>query len=262
MRTRRHGCEAPLHPSQIAVVAVAVQSAVVFYALSVQELPLHMQRAVMPLFGVQFAVTALLFVIISRFDPAFSSDGVKPDVEQVKVVVEPTAGVAETQPGLLSSHSVVVVCQECGRPPPTADTRHCGRCNKCVPGYDHHCIYLNTCIGTRNYPLFVGLLSCSVLLLLTQQVVTGYAISCLLSDTPSSASSSARAVWLCVLSILPMLELIFLVVLGSFHLYIAFLGLTTYEWLYRWLALRSTQRVPMDTASTSAGSTQGSRTPV
>ncbi|KAG1685982.1 hypothetical protein DVH05_007583 [Phytophthora capsici] len=155
----------------------------------------------------------------------------------------------KASPELLTSHPVVATCRDCGRLALTSDTRHCGRCNKCVPGYDHHCIYLNTCIGTRNYPLFVGLLSCSTLLLLTQQIVTGYAISCLLAPGQDNTNKT-RAAMLCVLSVLPLLELLFLLVLGTFHLYIAFRGLTTYEWLYQWLEARQ----PDKTASTAAGS--------
>ena len=41
-------------------------------------------------------------------------------------------------------------------------TKHCGRCNKCVHDFDHHCVFLNTCIGGRNYVSFVSLLVCSV----------------------------------------------------------------------------------------------------
>lgn len=144
----------------------------------------------------------------------------------------------------------------------TSDTRHCGRCNKCIPGYDHHCIYLNTCIGTRNYPLFVGLLSCAILLLLTQQIVSGYALSCLLGPGQDDGRN-ARAIWLCVLSILPLLELFFLVVLSTFHLYIAFRGLTTHEWLYQWLERRNPERTATETSSTVARCTmEGSRTPL
>ncbi|OWZ23915.1 putative S-acyltransferase [Phytophthora megakarya] len=245
-RVRRHGCEAPLHPSQIAVVGVGLLSAVVFYFFSVQELPVLMQRTVVPLYSAQFSLTALLFAIISRFDP----EPPRPQADDAHISVS-IASAPVKGSGLLASHPVAATCRDCGRLALTPDTRHCGTCNKCIPGYDHHCIYLNTCIGTRNYPLFVGLLSCSILLLLTQQVVTGYAISRLLAPRQDQENNT-RAVVLCVLSVLPMLELFFLVVLGLFHVYIAYQGLTTYEWLYQWLERRHPERTTVDSSSTVA----------
>lgn len=37
--------------------------------------------------------------------------------------------------------------------PPRAS--HCRLCNSCVDGIDHHCSFLNICIGRRNYPSFL-----------------------------------------------------------------------------------------------------------
>jgi len=32
---------------------------------------------------------------------------------------------------------------------------HCPECNVCIKGYDHHCVWMGTCIGSRNYRQFV-----------------------------------------------------------------------------------------------------------
>jgi hypothetical protein len=45
-------------------------------------------------------------------------------------------------------------CDRCKvwQPP---DGVHCPECNVCVAGYDHHCVWVGTCIGKRNYREFV-----------------------------------------------------------------------------------------------------------
>ena len=46
--------------------------------------------------------------------------------------------------------SDLIICQFCSKTQ-SKSSKHCRRCDKCVPGFDHHCLWLNTCIGTRNY---------------------------------------------------------------------------------------------------------------
>lgn len=44
--------------------------------------------------------------------------------------------------------------------------RYCPVCCKIIKGLDHHCVWLNTCIGARTYPSFLILIqSCSIQLL-------------------------------------------------------------------------------------------------
>lgn len=35
------------------------------------------------------------------------------------------------------------------------DGQHCPDCNVCIEGYDHHCVWMGTCIGKKNYRQFI-----------------------------------------------------------------------------------------------------------
>ena len=43
------------------------------------------------------------------------------------------------------------------------DAKHCRTCDKCVGGFDHHCKWLNNCVGEKNYKSFFALV-CAVFL--------------------------------------------------------------------------------------------------
>lgn len=65
-------------------------------------------------------------------------------------------------------------CRTCQWPKP-ARSKHCPICKSCIERQDHHCIWINNCVGLHNYHYFVALLI-AISTLLCYGAITGWNI--------------------------------------------------------------------------------------
>ncbi|KAL3669182.1 hypothetical protein V7S43_005566 [Phytophthora oleae] len=114
-------------------------------------------------------------------------------------------------------------------------TRYCALCRKAVPGLDHHCTWLQTCIGKNNYAQFFTV-ACTGTLQFVLQVV--YAALCLLwlhyhplDDAGTFGYIVEGCLIACLVISVPCMFMYF--VLVGFHLWLMILGYGTYEWMLR-----------------------------
>jgi len=119
-------------------------------------------------------------------------------------------------------------------------TRHCKRCNKCIAGHDHHCRWLNCCIGSANLKSFYFMLTCMMMAALVETMVvfriffmyvreperfTAYAI-----DRFNLPLETVTVIFFIILlgTVITFLGLFQLVIL---HLQLHYMGTTTTEWI-------------------------------
>lgn len=155
-------------------------------------------------------------------------------------------GLTNASLGTQSTGYKCSICQVFVRP----RSKHCRVCNRCTEGFDHHCMWLNNCVGRANYPYFFALL-CSTLLLVSAHLgvslylfAQSFAHRALIQPLQLSryhghiSINGLRVVWALTVGTSVILEGLLFDLL-SFHLVLRYKGISTYDYI---LAQREAQQ--------------------
>uniref|UniRef100_A0A8B9PDS9 Palmitoyltransferase n=1 Tax=Apteryx owenii TaxID=8824 RepID=A0A8B9PDS9_APTOW len=247
-RARRNGWSWPPHPFQIIAWLLYLFFAVVGFGILVPLLPLHwLPAGYIVSFGVCFIYHLVVHLTAVSIDPADTN-------VRKKNYLGPLATFSRNQHAHVIENRHCHVCDV----DVSAKSKHCGTCNKCVCGFDHHCKWLNNCVGKRNYWLFLNsvlsaILGLGLLLLVAFYVFVEFFINPMMlrSDQQFEGTSSNHTdVWFVFLPAAPvetqapailvsagifiLLSLMTVFLLGhllTFHIYLMWNKLTTYEYI-------------------------------
>lgn len=151
--------------------------------------------------------------------------------------------VVQAEEGDHQVHEDVLYCRYC-RASVQLDSKHCWDCNKCVANFDHHCPWLNTCIGTRNYAWFYVAIWSFLVMLGTSSTVGVLVLVEHTKREQNPLGLDVVYVWVIgvILSVINM-SLCFLdLTLVIFHTYLCIRQITTYEYITGKVSKRKKER--------------------
>jgi palmitoyltransferase ZDHHC1/11 len=231
VRPRRHGFECPPDALQLSAWATIIILLILYATLHAPFL----SDALVIGFTIPVGILAILTIGLKVYisyapteeDCVFNADFKRLDLY---VLTAPSAN-ANLEP-----------CFYC-RAFVSTTSKHCSVCDKCVPGFDHHCRWLNTCVGARNYRLFVMFLCTAITSVALVFAIDVYVLvdafrfkskyEHLLLDRYDSSNYSAYVVFLCITAAYTGAGFCAMANLLQFHIYLIWTDQTTYQWIMK-----------------------------
>ncbi|KAJ9526516.1 hypothetical protein QJQ45_017836, partial [Haematococcus lacustris] len=144
-------------------------------------------------------------------------------------------------------------------------SKHCRACDRCVEGFDHHCKWLNNCVGQKNYKSFFALVlfTLSLLVLQLAWALWLFVISftqqdsmrdCVRQQYGNTVNYSGWQAMLALYAITVIAAVLLIVELCSFHLVLISRGMSTYDFI---IAQRQARSGQADSLPSTASSLMG-----
>jgi hypothetical protein len=241
---RETGFSLPLHPLQVLGWVLMTTLTVTYFVLTVPALPPTYQAVFSAVYSTALTVTVVLGYICTKCNPTDPTVYLE---RQSRLNLEP-----------FDDTNFPKVCRIC-KTHVLQHSRHCGQCNRCVNGFDHHCKWLNNCIGQGNYRTFIVLIGTLEILTLWQTAVVLYCLVQVISDGSHEQQRLIKAFGIgrsgidafkaisAVSIAISSLVAIAVLHLIALHLFLNARGLTTYEYI---LQIRERQMAKVADSST------------
>ncbi|XP_054917591.1 palmitoyltransferase ZDHHC11-like isoform X2 [Dermacentor andersoni] len=231
--SRQNGWSLPLHPLQLVAWFFLAYFLIMYFAVLVPSCPtggwqigLSLVNAAV---GIVHVVSHILSVTIDPADANVRAKNIKGPLPQFD----------------RSKHAHVIENQFCYICEVKVENRskHCSSCNKCIKKFDHHCKWLNNCVGSRNYKYFAicvasALIACLLTFLVSAGLIVAYFAKSSLFNHPAGLFyvfvPVDKTIWLLMVEICAALSLLAIALLShllGFHLFLAFKGLSTYDYI-------------------------------
>lgn len=163
-----------------------------------------------------FLFTLVNFMITSFIDPGFYP--INTDNDEYEVFVHGFNKPTVVRGGY--THSMRW-CDDCKhyRPP---RSHHCTICEMCVEQFDHHCPWVDNCVGVKNYRYFFLFVTSLLVYIIVGWCLTVVAIVL-------KRNELLQVIPEFILSVLLIIVFIPVIILWGFHIYLVAIGKTTFE---------------------------------
>ncbi|XP_077159802.1 palmitoyltransferase ZDHHC11-like isoform X2 [Paroedura picta] len=248
LHSRVNGWSWPLHSFQVVTLGLFTYLAIVGFGIYIPLLPRGWKVVAYTVIGLLFMYHLITHLVAITIDPADQNVLAKKNYKQPMPIFD------RSKCKHVIQNQRCYLCEiEVG-----PKVKHCSTCNKCIADFDHHCNWLNNCVGSKNYWFFFSAVASAVLGLFLLILVVLYVFIQYFVDpaelrtAPQFESVGGNDTWLVFLPIAPaetsgvavmsvaaltlLLGFISLLLLGHlllFHLYLLGKKLSTYEYMTR-----------------------------